>query len=249
MLAPLLALSLTTGPLAANDLSLRDIVVALKAATRQAPVNFAGRQLQSLDLSKLDFKSARLDGSNLFGSDLTDADLRGSKLGQATLDRTTLTRTNFRRADLTGATLLRPSIHTTLQGDVLEAPTFRGALMAKTKLVGRFDGADFGAATLTHAIFGERSGLVRCEFSGSDLEGVTFDWTDLTYARFQSARLKGGTFRHAKLVWVDFTDADLRGADFTAADVSLADFTGANVSGATFKAAVGLDSAKGLESD
>lgn len=246
LLVSLLAVSGITTSALADSVSVRDVVVALTGASNMSPVDLTGRQLQSLDLSKLDFKAARLDGSNLFGADLTDSDLRDAQLKQVVLDRATLTRTNFRGANLTGATLLRPGIHTSLDGDPSEAPIFREATMAHTKFIGRFDGADFGAATLTGAVFGGRSSLVRCEFSGSQLEGVTFVLTDLTYARFQGARLNSGNFRHAKLIWVDFTDADLRGADFTGADLSLADFTGAKIAGANFSSAIGLKSAKGL---
>ena len=230
-----------------QELSVRDVVVALRDARPGTPVNFAGRNLQSLDLSNLDFKSAKLDSSNLFGTDLTDSNLRGAKLQKSILNRATLTRTNFRRADLSGATLLRPTIHTTLEPAPSEAPVFREALLRKVQFQGRFDGTDFGASDMTGAIFGERSTLVRCEFSGSELQSAQFDWTNLTYARFQASRLKGARFQNAKLIWVDFTDADLRNADFKGADVSLADFTGADVRGANFEGTEGLDSAKGLK--
>ena len=180
----------------AGKLSVRDIVIALKAASPKSPVNFEGLDLQSLDLSQLDFKSARLEASNLFGADLTDADLRQTKLQKSILNRATLTRANFHRADLSNATLLRPSIHTTLEPNPLEAPNFREALLTKVRFQGRFDGTDFGAANLKDAYFGERSTLVRCEFSGSDLQHAVFDWTDLTYARFQSAKLDAAHAPH-----------------------------------------------------
>ena len=240
------ACSLTSQPSLSADVSLRDLVAALAAATDKNPINFTGKDLENLDLSNLDFKAARLDASNLFGVNLSSSDLRNVRLAGVTLDRAQLTNTNFTNADLSGATILIPAIHTSLTSNIWNAPTFRQSKLRGARLSGNFDGTDFGAADLTNVHFGTRSSLVRCEFSGANLVGAAFQQAQLTYARFIQADLRNSNFRDAKLVWVDFTDADLRGADLTGADLSMAILDGANLDGAKLEAVLGLESARGL---
>ena len=103
-----LAASLAAGPASAQSTPLREVVVALFAATPARPADLARRDLSGLDLAGLDFKGANLAGANLFGADLREANLAGADLTCAILDRTILTRTDFSGAILTGASMFLP---------------------------------------------------------------------------------------------------------------------------------------------
>ncbi len=242
-MTPLLASSLAAAPMTA-----REVTTKLFQLRAGEVANLSGQELMRLDLSNLDFHQAKLEGANLFGADLSGANLSGADLSGAVLDRVTLIATRFERANLEGASLLRPSVFSTLTGTAAEAPIFRNASMRSIRLFGRFNRADFSGADLTGATcapFG-KTGFIehiwRTELSGAKLDGATLDKADLTHVLFSFASLKGANLRGAIL-----RDADLSAADLTGSDLTGADVTRADLDGAILKDAKGLDSLIGLD--
>jgi len=232
----------------AAERTARDVVSALFKAAPGSKPNFAGHELDRLDLAGLDFKEANLAGANLFGADLSGSNLAKANLAGANLDRATVTHTSFDGADMTGATILRPNIYATLQASPTEVPSFVGAKLTGAQLGGRFDLTSFRSAELTGALFGPkdhrnevlitgRAELVSCDFSGAILREANLSRTWAPYANFTRADLKGANLAHA----------NLKGADFTGAELAGADFTGSVLDGATFTDAKGLDRVRGLQ--
>ena len=232
----------------AEALTVRGVTERLFAATPEAPVDFSGQQLENLDLSGLDFKRAHLAKASMFGADLSGANLSGSDLRAANLNRATLMRARFDHADLEGASLLRPSVFSTITGGIKdEAPSFRSANMRGIRMFGRFGQADFSGAILTDATcqpFG-KTGFIeeiwRTELAGANLSGANLERANLTHALLSFADFRGANLREAVLRYADLTGADLSGADLTGADVSGADLSNVRIVGA-----VGFDKVKGL---
>jgi uncharacterized protein YjbI with pentapeptide repeats len=163
------------------------------------------------------------------------------------LDRVIIIGTKFDGANLEGASLLRPSVFSTLASTGSEAPSFRQANMRAIRMFGRFNRTDFSGADLTGATcapFG-KTGFIeeiwRTEFSSARLDGTVLNGADLTHALFTFASLKGANLRGAVLRNADLSSANLTGADLTGADV-----TGADLDGAILIGAKGLDSLIGL---
>ena len=230
----------------AADATVSDIARQLHATQSGQHLDFADKNLAKLDLSDLDFKAAGFARANLFGADLSGANLSGSDLSGAMLDRVTIVGTSFQRANLAGASLLRPSVFSTLSQNATEAPNFKQASMRGIRMFGRFTRADFSGADLTDATcapFG-KTGFIehiwRTELSGANLSGANLTRADMTHALLTFADLRGANLRQVILKDADLTGADLRGADMTGADVS-----GADLSGARLQDVVGLETIKG----
>ena len=239
----------------APALSARDVTVAFfKAKSGGGRIDFSGRNLRDLDLSGLDFHAARLTGADLFGADLTSANLTGVDLSGGNLNRTTVIRTDFSGANLHNAMFMRPSVSTTLDYDVAEAPKFAGADMRNIRMTSKMVGADFRGANLTGALLGPHepraditnlpaSILKSCDFSGATLTDVDLSRAVLTFSRFVGADL-----RRANLAMADLTKADLSGADLTGADLTDANLDEANLAGVNgFETVRGRDSIRNLD--
>jgi uncharacterized protein YjbI with pentapeptide repeats len=101
-------------------------------------------------------------------------------------------------ADLTGATIFRPTIYTDLSSNLADAPRFAGANLTGIRVMADLSGADFRGANLTNADLhpletrpgqGTLSTLMRnvlksCDFSGATLK----DAADLYGANLIGAR-------------------------------------------------------------
>lgn len=231
-----------------SQLTTRDVVARVFAASPGSPPDLAGLNLTRMDLAELDFKQASLNGSDLYGADLTRANLAGASLVGVRLNRATITATNFSGADLTDALILRPTTFTTLEVVTAEAPKFTGAKLVRIRSDGWLDRADFSAADLTSAVFGggasheetlfAPASLISANFAGAVLREAKFPEALLKYARFTGADLRDANLRGANLLKADFKGANLAGADFTGANLDEADLRGAR----------GLDQAIGLAS-
>lgn len=231
----------------AADFTAREMTTELYRASEASPLDFSKRDLAGLDLAGLAFKKARLAEANLFGADLSGADLTGVDLRNAQLDRVVAIGARFDQADLSGASLLRPTTTANLEPTKGEAPSFAGANLTRTKLFGIFIGSNFAGARLQGASFAPanrtgfienmwRSRLDAADFSGADLSGA-----DLTYVSFRFANLKGANLTGAQLRNADLSHADLTGANLTGAALADVDLDRANLTGV-----VGLDSATGF---
>jgi uncharacterized protein YjbI with pentapeptide repeats len=233
----------------AAERTVRDIVAGLYKADRNQPVDLSGLDLHELDLSGIDFKGARLSGSNLFGADLSGSDLSQVDLKGAHLDRVTIVGTRFDGADLTDASLLRPSTFSTLVAKPGEAINFAGAKLTRARLFGRFNGANFSAADLRGAKLApfNKTGFIehiwRTELSSANLSRADLSGADLSYSLLAFTNL-----RDANLSGARFNKADLSRADLSGADLSGADFTEADLDGTVLRGARGLDTARGLQS-
>lgn len=230
----------------ANETTTGEVVAALFAAKGKV-VDLSGLGLKSLDLSGLDFKGARMARADIFGTDLSRANLARTDLAGARLDRTVLIKATFAGANLEGATLMRPTIYSSLAMDWREAPIFDRANLRGVRLTGRLDGASFRQADLSgfdfspHDPRADISFLPRnfcrgCRFDGARLNGANFDDASLSMASFAGADLAGARLTRTDLTRVDFTGADLTGADLTGADLDEADL----------RQVKGLETAKGL---
>ena len=241
-----LALAATTGPASAADYTARALTEAFYRAKAGERLDFSGKDLSFLDLAGIDFKGATLAHANLYGVDLTRSSLRGSDLSGVRLDRAVMVSADFSGANLEGASLMRPSVYTSLYANRDEAPKFAGANLRGIRMTAMMDGVDFRGADLTEARLGPHepradissmpsSFLRGCDFSGAILKGADLMWAKLAFSRFVGADLSD-----ANLSGVDLSKADLSGADLTGADITDADFDGANLKGAK-----GLLGAKG----
>jgi len=217
----------------------RPEVQSLLAATPAGQrATFAGKSLAGADLHDLDFSNADLSGADLSGADLRGAKLVGSKLVGAKLPRAMLNLSwimgaDFSHADLSGADLETLVVSAGLQTLPQEAATFVDANLSGAKVTARFNLYDMHGANLSHIrasadMRNQSMGLIRTEFSR----------TNLTDANFQGAALARVNFAFAKLSRANFDAADLSKADFTGADLTDADLTGANTMGADFTNAI-----------
>jgi uncharacterized protein YjbI with pentapeptide repeats len=195
--------------------------------------SLAGADLHDLDFSNVDFSGADLSGADLRGAKLVGSKLIGAKLLGARLNLAWIMGADFSHADLSGADLETLVVSAGLQTLPQEAATFVGANLSGAKLTARFNLYDMRGANLSHIrasadMRNQSMGLIRTEFSQ----------TNLTDANFQGAALAHVNFAFAKLSRANFSGADLSDADLTGADLTDADLTGANTTGADFTNAV-----------
>lgn len=241
------AAGLLAPPLAAGDISVRQLAEILHRTELGAPADLSGRSLEGLDLAGLDFKGARLTGADLFGTDLTRTRLAGADLEGARLDRAIVIRTDFSGARLKGATLRSLTVFSGVDPDPTEAPRFTGADLTGAEIVARLDGADFSGARLTETRLGPQPAIWGSYTPRAMLIGANFSAAELRRADLRNAVLHFARFVNATVIDTSFRGADLSGADFTGAELMDSDFTGANLDGAIFTGARGLDRAKGLD--
>ena len=231
--------------LLAAELTRADVQSKLASTPAGQAASFAGMSLAGADLHDLDFSHADLSGADLSGADLRGAKLVGSKLVRAKLPGANLNLTwimgaDFSEANLSGADLETLVVSAGMQTLPQEAATFVGANFSGARVTARFNLDDMHGADLSHIqasadMKNQSMGLIRTEFSQ----------TNLNDANFEDAMLAHVNFEFAKLARANFSGADLSYADFTGANLTDADLTGANTTGAIFAQAV-LKGVKGL---
>lgn len=230
------------------DMTARQVTQLLFDADPALPPDLSGLDLRNLDLAALNFKKAKLAKADLFGSDLTGANLSGVNLKSARLDRVTLIKSRFDGANLTGATMLRPTSFSNMSETLSEASSFVGVTMSGAKVFGQLNGFNFQGSNLrdvTFAPFSEtgfiehiwRTKLESANLSDTDLENADMTYVSARYADFRNSNLRN----------VIFKDADLSQANFAGADLTNADLTGADLDQADFRNAKGLDKVRGLQ--
>ncbi len=239
----------------AADFTAREVTAQVFRAKAGERIDFSGKDLSNLDLAGLDFKHADLSQANLYGVDLSSANLSGVNLAGAKLDRAIVIGADFSGANLEGATILKPSVFSSMKFDHAEAPKFTGANLRSIRIVARMDGTDFRRADLTGARIGpfDMSGeagmapstlMMGSDFSGANLSGVEIRNVNFTFGRFVGTDLRG-----AKLLNLILAKADFSGADLTGADVTNSNFDEANLKGAKgLHTLIGAASAKNLPS-
>jgi uncharacterized protein YjbI with pentapeptide repeats len=232
-----------SGVLAA-EFTRADVQSKLAATPAGQTASFVGLSLAGADLHDLDFSHSDLSGADLSGADLRGAKLVGSKLVGAKLQGAKLNLAwiigaDFAHADLSGADLETLIVSNGMQTQPQEAANFVGANLSGARITARFNLYDMHGANLSHIqasadMRNQSMGLIRTEFSQ----------TNLNDANFKDAALAHVNFEFAKLARVNFSGADLSYADFTGANLTDADLSGANTTGAIFTQAV-LNGVKG----
>ena len=147
-MASLLAILSAPPAVEAADLTTRQVIEALQRAAPDAPADFAGLDLKFLDLSELDFSRADLSGADLRSANLTGANFAEADLSGVNLTRAIIIRANFAGANLSNASLYRPVTYSSVDAAPSEAPVFRGANLAGTRLVVHLIHADLSGANL-----------------------------------------------------------------------------------------------------
>jgi uncharacterized protein YjbI with pentapeptide repeats len=217
-----------------KKLSVREVVTLLKHAEQGLSPDLSHCDLAGLNLAELDFKGADLSHSNLFGADLTASNLEHANLSYTILDRSILVRVRLAHANLANASIRRPSVASDLNFDSRDLPLFRNANMAGVQLTARLDGADFSGADLTNASFtlwherdlggAPTTGLDRCNFTGTRLQGANMRGLSLAHAIFRDADLRNADLRDTNLTGADLTGALTEGTKLQGA--KLTDVTG-----------------------
>ena len=237
----------------AADYTAREVTEQFFKAKSGERVDFSGKDLSNLDLAGLDFKRADLQRANLYGVDLSLSNLSGVNLAGAKLDRAIVIGTDFSGANMEGATILKPSVFSSMKFDRADAPKFTGANLRSVRIIARMDGTDFRNADLSGARIGpfDMSGeagmapstfMMGADFSGANLSGVEIRNVNFTFGRFVGTNLRG-----AKLFNLDLSKADFSGADLSGADVTNSNFEEANLTGAKgLSSLIGATTAKNL---
>jgi uncharacterized protein YjbI with pentapeptide repeats len=222
----------------AAELARADVQSKLASTPAGQTASFVGQSLAGADLHDLDFSHADLSGADLSRADLRGAKLVGSKLVGAKLPGAKLNlawiiSADFSHADLSGADLETLIVSNGMQTQPQEAASFVGANLSGAKITARFNLYDMHGANLSHIqasadMRNQSMGLIRTEFSQ----------TNLNDANFKDASLAHVNFQFAKLARANFSGADISYADFTGANLTDADLSGANTTGAVFTQAV-----------
>jgi uncharacterized protein YjbI with pentapeptide repeats len=242
----IICLMLKPSGVLATELTRADVQSKLASTPVGQTASFVGLSLTRADLHDLDLSHANLSGADLSGADLRGAKLVGSKLVGtklvgAKLNLTWIIGADFSDADLSGADLETLIVSAGMETLPQEAARFVGANLSGAKITARFNLYDMHGANLSHIqasadMRNQSMGLIRTEFSQ----------TNLTDANFKDAALAHVNFKFAKLARANFSGADLSYADFTGADLTDADLSGAKTTGTIFEQAV-LKGTKGYQ--
>jgi uncharacterized protein YjbI with pentapeptide repeats len=182
----------------------------------QAALTVIGRRDATHDRLLIELDGAELYGAVLAVANLRGALFRGAHLEGANFDSAHLEGAYLWRAHLAGATFDYAHLDGThLSGSDSRGASFRGAhlryadvgnlnMQDGSRVMGRFDGADFSRADLRAALSG---------------------------AQLHDANLSEANLAEAYLAEADLTDTDLTGANLTGAYLRDADLTGARFDG------------------
>jgi uncharacterized protein YjbI with pentapeptide repeats len=178
--------------------------------------NLFGSNFSNADLSRAIFIKAELSNSNFTETILTDADLsyasaRVTNLSSSNLENANLYGANFGGADLHSAILNKADLRET-----------------------NFDGANLEKASFADAKFGfgtscERAKLKSVSLQGLDLQGINFNFADLTKVNLKHANLTGASFIGADLSNANLRDVNLKSANLLGAKLNNANLRGANL--------------------
>ncbi len=170
------------------------------------------------------------------------------------LDRAAIVSADFSGANLSGASLLRPSVNVALDRNPRDAPKFAGANLRGIRITAMMDGADFRGADMTDANLGpydlraDMSSMPGSILRGSDFSGAILRRADLMWAKLRFSKFVGADLRDVNFVGADLSAVDFSGADLTGANLMDADVDGAILSGVRgFDTINGRDSLKNLD--
>jgi uncharacterized protein YjbI with pentapeptide repeats len=82
------------------------------------------------------------------------------------------------------------------------------------------------------AVSYEKASLVKSDFSGQDLHGISFDHSNMRFSTFKGANLSNGSFFATNLTAADLSDTDMTRATLDTARLSRANLTNAVLVGA-----------------
>jgi uncharacterized protein YjbI with pentapeptide repeats len=88
------------------------------------------------------------------------------------------------------------------------------------------------AAPAQAAVSYEKASLVKANFAGQDLHGISFDHSNMRFSTFKGANLNNGSFFATNLTAADLSDTDMTRATLDTARLSRANLTNAVLVGA-----------------
>jgi uncharacterized protein YjbI with pentapeptide repeats len=153
--------------------------------------------------------------------DLSGAKLRGAKMAGIVLYRVNLEGADLRGADLSGSSL-GELVRVNLDGAILPqayVPHLTDCSARK---------ADFSSVRFNPAV------IIRTDFTGAKLTGVSASYTRSEQAVFRHADLTGASFEDSTFLKADFAGANLTRAILDKCDLTGASFRGANLSNTSF---------------
>ncbi len=173
-----------------------------------------GADLSEANLSYADLSGANLSHANLSGANLSHANLIGADLSHASLDRAKLNHSKLTRADLTSATLTDATLTCAnlTSVDLSEANLSRADLSCST----------LNAAELIYSNL-ERTTLDKCKINNANLYGAR-----ARNANFQGANLKGSGLVGADLIGANLSNVDLSNSNLEDANLRDANLTNTN---------------------
>jgi uncharacterized protein YjbI with pentapeptide repeats len=167
-------------------------------------------------------------------AELQQCDLVGAYLDRAQVSVRDKPKTNMRIADLTGATMQGANLSgLNVAGGRLNGVDASGALFNNVYIAGaeatRLDAENAKITDPTGGANTYDARLVKANFQGSELDGVSLNHADLDGADFRNA-----TWNAVEAATASFRGADLSGFRGETPNVYLADFTDAKLHGAPF---------------
>lgn len=190
--------------------------------------DYAGADLNTIDLSGVALSDGNFKGTNFTGANLSGADLSGANLSGANLSGADLSGANLSGAELFYAILSQANLSgANLSGANLNEVDLREANLSDAKLIrSLLDSANLSHACLKNARL-SRTNLNRAELSSADFSGANLSSAKLSYANLSQAVLTGATLEGAFLHHTNLFGTCLRQADLTSADLRNADLRNA----------------------
>lgn len=216
--------------------------------------NLAGIKIPESLLRGANLRKAILSEADLTGANLIEANLFGAHLDHARLDMAKLERANIACGELANANL----DNTDMDEVDLSYANLENSTLYNVRLYGA---TLIGANFRNSKVEGERSRLVRADFSGANLTDINWVCVDMRQSiltggvRMARAKLTGDNSGNcdfdlsgSKLASVNMSGAVVSGVNFDSADMTFAnlnattisdsDFQGADLSHATFLGSV-----------
>lgn len=200
------------------DAQTQDLFELAKITGLNPLVDYAGGDLNSVDLSNKDLSgadlrktnltNANLKGANLSGADLSNSNLSGANLSGANLSGANLSKANLNGADLSKIRCIRAFLmEANLNKSCLNEAVIIRSNLSKTNLSdAQLRGANFQGANL------ESSDLRDADFSNANLQEANLKFSDLSNANLSNADISDINLRESRLKNTNFTGTDLTSA-------------------------------------
>lgn len=243
------AIDLTAANLAGMDFAGCDFTAALLEGVDFSGCNLAGCRFDKAVLARANLAGASLVGASLREANLGEANLADADFSDAVLEGAILRGAHFARARFVGANFEKVNL---MGGADFREADLSGSNAADVVLLD----ADLRGLVCRNACL-DRAAFVRCNLSGSDFSGTSFERAAFIEVKasgtvFAGARLvktvfvgvnvlDGANFSGAEINTCNFRPASMRSTRFDRARIRESDFSSADLSSATFAAADATD--------